>query len=77
MRLNECKRLCIDYISKFEDKKYWTDIIKSSRISTKESLRIPEMDQCQRKNSIKDLNNLESSDLTDRILQNISAKSID
>jgi hypothetical protein len=30
--LSECKRLCIEFITIFEDKNFWTNLVKQSKI---------------------------------------------
>ena len=78
MRLSECKRLCIEYIATFEDKNLWIDLMKKSKISDidnstsqRNTLKIPQNPD-SRKQSIKDLNSLEKTDFTAKILDNIA-----
>ena len=74
MKLDECKRLCLEFIKTFEDKSFWTNLMKQSKVvpfgeDNRNSLRIPEKNM---KQSINDLNQLESTELSAKILENIA-----
>jgi hypothetical protein len=67
LRLNDCKRLCLEYIQTFEDKKMWINLMKQSRIHgqvDRNSLRIPTGCSDKGQMSMSDLNKLETSEFS-------------